>query len=80
MTVYYGDVVRYFRAHYPILETAMEASEVEEEERAFEVQQMRKRKNPAGLKSGKAVSFRAIEEMTLLQMLHTVNAFSLNLR
>ncbi len=58
----------------------MEAAEVEEEESAFEVQQMRKRKNPVGLKSGKAVSFWAIEEMTLLQMLHTVNAFSLNLR
>jgi hypothetical protein len=35
----------------------MEAAEVEEEESAFEVQQMRKRKNPVGLKSGKAVSF-----------------------
>jgi hypothetical protein len=58
----------------------MEASEMEEEEIAFAVEQMRKRKNPVGLKSGKAVSFREIEEMTLLQMLHTVNAFWLNLR
>ena len=58
----------------------MEAAEVEEEESAVEVQQMSKRKNPIGLKKGKAVSFWAIEEMTLLQMLHTVNAFSLNLR
>jgi hypothetical protein len=33
-----------------------------------------------GLKNGKATSNKAIEEMTLLQMLLKVNAISLNLR
>jgi hypothetical protein len=61
----------------------MEAAEGEEEESAFEVQQMRKWKKPKGLKSGKAVvqvPYKVIKEMTLLQTLHTVNAISLNLR